>query len=400
MAIFCKKVHFCAEMKPDPIPREIALAINVGIVHLDRVTQGIRAYAVRQTEWRFLVSPETHYLSPIQLEGWQGDGVIALANTAEDFRVLESLDCPVVNLSGVVAASPFPRVRPDYRKIGVMAAEHLLERGFRRFGFYGVSDVWYSGEYERGYSETVAARGCECRILRVPGTLGRPARWNVGQEELEQWLERMEPPVGVMAAHDPRATMVTRACERLGLRVPDDVAVIGANNDTVACESSRPPLTSVERNDEKIGWRAAECLHDLIRGNAPAEGDLVVPPGVVRERASTESFAIDHPDLREAVRVAQAKFRQPIGVDELVAASGRSRRWLETSFANQINVSPSTFLARLRVREAVRLLEEENVVSLGEISARCGFTGTRQLNAHFLREFGIGAKAYVEKLRR
>ncbi|MEM9281037.1 MAG: hypothetical protein AAGA96_04360, partial [Verrucomicrobiota bacterium] len=106
-------------------PLEIALAINVGITHLERVVRGIREYAAQHTNWRFLVSPETHYLSPTALEGWDGDGVIALANTPEDVRVLDSLDCPVVNLSGAAPESPFPRIRPDYDRIGRMAAWHL-----------------------------------------------------------------------------------------------------------------------------------------------------------------------------------------------------------------------------------------------------------------------------------
>ena len=118
-------------------PLEIALAINVGVTHLERVVRGIRDYAERHTNWRFLISPETHYLSPTALEGWNGDGVIALANTPEDIRVLKSLNCPVVNLSGAYPESDFPRIRPDYDRIGRMAAWHLLDRGYRRCGVYG-----------------------------------------------------------------------------------------------------------------------------------------------------------------------------------------------------------------------------------------------------------------------
>ena len=384
-------------MAAEESSREIALAINVGIVHLERVTRGIRAFASRHTRWRFLVSPETHYLSPAALEGWEGDGVIALANTEEDLRALQSLACPVVNLSGVFQESPFPRVRPDYRRIGAMAATHLLDRGFRRFGFYGVSEVWYSSQYEAGFVAEVERRGYACNTLRVPSTLGTPIRWNVGQEELEAWLAGMAPPIGVMAAHDPRATMVVRACERVGLRVPEDVAIIGANNDTVACESSRPPLTSVERNDAEIGWRAADRLAKLIAGETVAEADLVVPPGQVRERASTDSFAIEQPDLGAAVRYARDHFRESIGVADLVDASGRSRRWLEKAFLDRVGLSPSAFLARLRTREATRLLGEEGELSLGRVAVRSGFSGTRQLNAQFLREFGVPAKGYVER---
>ncbi|HRQ90048.1 MAG TPA: XylR family transcriptional regulator, partial [Bacteroidia bacterium] len=311
---------------------EIALAVNVGITHLARVVRGIREYAEGHTQWRFLLSPETHYLSPTALEGWKGDGVIALANTEEDFRVLASLDCPVVNLSGAWERSAFPRVRPDYEEIGRMAARHLLERGYRRFGFYGVSNVWYSSVYERGFSDELRHRGHGCSVLQVPATLSEKARWDTGQGELELWLGTLRPPFAVMAAHDPRAAMVLRACERVGLSVPGDVAVVGVNNDTVTCESCRPPLTSIERNDHEIGLVAARWLDRLIRGNADLHSEKVVPPGRICERASTDHLAVDQPDLLAVLEFAKAHYHRPIGVAELVDACSRSRRWVEDAF--------------------------------------------------------------------
>lgn len=380
------------------VPLEIALAINVGITHLERVVRGIREYAERHTNWRFLVSPETHYLSPSALEGWGGDGVIALANNQEDFRILESLDCPVVNLSGAFEDPVFPRVRPDYVKIGRMAAWHLLDRGYRRFGFYGMADVWYSGLYEKGFSGELRSRGFDCSLLHVPSTLSEKTRWDIGQGELELWLGTQEPPLGIMAAHDPRAAMIIRSCERVGLRVPDDVAVIGVNNDTVACESCRPALTSIERNDSEIGREAAMLLDRLIHGKpAPAE-DQVVTPGAVRDRASTDSLAVDHPDLLAAVEFAREHFQEAIGVSDMVDACPRSRRWLEDSFLEHLGCTPRTFLFRLRLREAQRLLSEEPSLSPGEIAKRSGYSGTRQLNAHFRSEFGVPVKEFAARV--
>jgi len=374
-------------------PLEIALAINVGITHLERVVRGIREYAARHANWRFLISPETHYLSPTALEGWRGDGVIALANTDEDFRVLASLDCPVVNLSGVREFSLFARVRPDYETIGRMGARHLLERGYRRFGFYGVAHVWYSSSYEKGFSSELAARGFACSVLQVPATLSEKTRWDIGQGELELWLGKLTPPFAIMAAHDPRAAMVIRACERVGLRVPDDVAVVGVNNDTIACESCRPPLTSIERNDGEIGIGAARLLDRLIHRKTRGRIERIVPPGAIRERASTDSLAVDHPDLLLAIEFANKNFHRPIGIPDLVEACPRSRRWLEDAFAENLGCTPGTFLSRLRLREAQRLLADLPDLPLGEVAQNCGFSGTRQMNAQFRRDLGVAAKA-------
>lgn len=383
-----------------PPLRDIALAINVGIAHLERVVRGIRDYAEKNANWRFLISPETHYLPPTALENWKGDGVIALANTAEDFRVLSSLDCPVVNLSGAAADPVFPRARPDYERLGRIAAQHLLERGHQRFGFYGIDDVWYSDCYEKGFAEELRSRGFGCSVLRAPSTLGAKARWDIGQEALERWLGAMVPPFAVMAAHDPRAALVIRACERVSLRVPTDVAVIGVNNDTISCESCRPPLTSIERNDSEVGREAAQLLDRLMQGDSSPDEDRVVSPGIVRERASTDALAVSHPDLLSAIEFARERFRESIGVSDLVGASSRSRRWLEEIFAAQLGCTPRTFLFRLRLREAQRLLVTEPTISPGELARRSGYTSTRQLNAHFRREFGLRAKEFAHTMER
>tara|TARA_R110000850_G_scaffold157962_11_gene282066 strand:+ start:1019 stop:2176 length:1158 start_codon:yes stop_codon:yes gene_type:complete len=376
-------------------PLEIALAINVGITHLERVVRGIREYAERHTDWRFLISPETHYLSPAALEGWEGDGVIALANSDDDIRVLKSLNCPVVNLSGAAGASAFPRVRPDYGQIGRMAAWHLLDRGYRRFGFYGIADIWYSECYESGFHNELSSRGLECSVLRVPATLGEKTRWDIGQGELELWLGTIKPPFAVMAAHDPRAAMVIRACERVGLRVPEDVAVIGVNNDSVACESCRPPLTSIERNDAEIGLEAARLLDRLIEEKPKPTEDKVVVPGAVQDRLSTDSLAVDHPDLLKAIEYSREHFREQIGVADIVEANPRSRRWLEDAFAENLGCTPRSFLFRLRIRKAQKLLTDTPDMLPGEVAVQCGYSGTRQLNAHFRAEMGMTAKEFT-----
>ncbi len=377
-------------------PLEIALAINVGVTHLERVVRGIRDYANRHTDWRFLINPETHYLSPTALEGWHGDGAIALANNPEEIRVLKSLNCPVVNLSGASPDSNFPRVRPDYDRIGRMAAWHLLDRGYRRFGFYGITNVWYSEGYEAGFRQELSARGLDCSVLNVAAALGSNTRWDIGQGELELWLGTINPPFAVMAAHDPRAAMVIRACERVGLRVPEDVAVIGVNNDTVACESCHPPLSSIERNDYEIGEEAARLLDRLIQRKEVATEEKIIAPGAVQDRQSTDSLAVDHPDLLKAIEYSREHFREPIGVADIVEANPRSRRWLEDAFVDNLGCTPRNFLFRLRIREAQKILTEMPDTPPGEVALRCGYSGTRQLNAHFRSELGMTAREFTK----
>ena len=373
--------------------QEIALAIRVGVPHLGRVAQGIRDYADTETGWRFLISPETHDLPPASLKGWRGDGVIAQCNTREEEQILAGLDCPVVNISGVLRESKFPRVRNDYRDIGKRAAVFLRERGFRRFGFYGVEDVWYSSEMEAGFCQSIEAIGFQTQSLHSPSSIEGVPRWDHGQEELESWLLAMKPPFAVMAAHDPRATMVIRACERVGLRVPTDVAVIGVNDDTITCETCVPSLTSIRRNGHQVGLHAAETLHRLINGK-PAPSEIVILPEDATKRESTETLAIDHPALAMAVEFLRSQYQQSLSVEQIAEASGKSRRWLEASFRSELNCSPAEFLGKIRVQEAQRRLENEPSIALGVLASECGFSGTRQLNTTFQREAGCSAREF------
>ncbi|MEM9282628.1 MAG: substrate-binding domain-containing protein, partial [Verrucomicrobiota bacterium] len=265
------------------------------------------------------------------------------------------------------------------------------------FGFYGITDIWYSEGYEAGFVNELATRDLGCSVLRVAATLGSTTRWDIGQGELELWLGTMTPPFAVMAAHDPRAAMVIRACERVGLQVPEDVAVIGVNNDTVACESCHPPLSSIERNDIEIGEEAARLLDQLLQGKDPPEEELVVAPGAVQDRQSTDSLAVDHPDLLNAIAYCRQHFREPIGVADIVDANPRSRRWLEDAFVENLGCTPRTFLFRLRLREAQKILIESPDLLPGEVATRSGYSGTRQLNAHFRSELGVTAREYTRE---
>lgn len=377
---------------------EVALAIRVGVPHLGRVAQGIRDFADSETDWRFLISPETHDLPPDSLRGWSGGGVIAQCNTLEEVRILSDLKCPVVNISGALEKTPFPRVINDYREIGRRAAGFLRERGFRRFGFYGVAGVWYSAEIEAGFCDSVSSQGFVVRTLRSASTMEAVPRWDHGQEELEEWLLTQQTPFAVMAAHDPRATMVIRACERVGLRVPSDVAVIGVNDDTVTCETSRPTLTSIRRSGQLVGRFAAETLFRLMHGEA-VNPEIIVKPGRFMERESTRTLAIDHPALSLAVEFINENFHEPVGVDQIVAASGQSRRWLEETFRLELNCSPAEFLKRERVKSARDILRGEPAIGLGELARQCGFSGTRQLNAVFEREAGMEVKTFQKLVR-
>ncbi len=378
--------------------KRIALAFPMGVQHLERVAYGIRNYALANTDWIFVTNPETHVLDPETLAGWDGDGVVAMVNTQKQIDVLRDLSCPVVNISGRYENTCFPRVRVDYAAAGIVAAEYLLKRGFRRFAFYGLKDVWYSSLYRDSFLQRIEADGRECSVYESISSMatGSPGLQNDG--ELERWLTGLEKPVGLVAAHDPRAAIVTRTCQELGINVPSEIAVLGINNDTTRCEFSHPTISSLDRNGEQIGQCVAELLESLIDGETAPDNDIVIAPLQVVERASTDVMAIENIDLARAIRFVHENVENPTTIDDISSHIGMSRRWLEYQFRDELQVSPHQYISKIRVERAKKLLESSERYKLKQVALMCGFTSSKQMNVVFERLTGQTPKLYRQEL--
>ena len=374
--------------------KHVAVAFRGGVAHLARLLHGITDYAKRRGDWTLTFSPESMFIPMRNLKGWPGHGVLALLQTEADARDARALRIPVVNLSGALGKTGLPRVVVDYRRIGRLAAEHLLDRGFQRFGFYGLTDRWHSHQRRSGFVERLEQEGLTCDVLEVPSGFATPRAWRFWMQPLEDWLPKLKPPVGVLAVHDPRASLLVDACERLGLRVPDDVAVVGIDNDPLACEFARVPLTSVSRNDHRVGYEAAALLDRLMAGQPAPDEDLqIAPDGVVRRR-STESFAIEDPHVKRLIRYVTEHVAEPFGVERLDKLVPFSRRSLEHRFRDCLRCTPYEYILRIRVRRAEDLLAQTAKCDLGNVARACGFNDTRRFRLVFRQITGVTPTEY------
>src|SRR5512140_1320482 len=237
-------------------PFHIALAFSVGQAHMQSLIQGITAYASHEGQWILTTAGEDGTLSIEQLEGWRGDGIIAALTRPSELRIAERFaraGIPVVTISGALRHPGVPRVMVANEEIGKLAAEHLFQCGFRRFGFYGLQRVAYSGDRERGFAAQLKTMGFSYAPRCAPSTYDRQRPWQDDLEGLRQWLKRLTPPVGIFAVNDFRARLILDACELAKLDVPAEIAVVGADNDRVVCEFSRPGLSSVDCDWQRVG---------------------------------------------------------------------------------------------------------------------------------------------------
>jgi LacI family transcriptional regulator len=374
--------------------KRVVLALPVGIPHIESHVRGILDYAAAHGRWTIGMSPESPVISIASLRGYPGDGVIAFLNTRADAQRLLKLGIPAVDLSGALERSGVPRVSVDNGAVGLLGANHLLECGFRRFGYYGVRKLWYSKQRGAAFRQRVESAGGDCSVLLVPHTASRRAAWTEVDEPLRQWLQSLRPPVGVFTCGDYRARMVIDACGRLGLRVPDDVAVLGVSNDLIACEYGDPPLSSVSRSAERVGHEAAALLDRLMKGRKAPKGDILIPPDGVVRRRSTDAVAIDDAEVAAVVRYMRDHLTERIPLDDIARRHGISRRWLHQAFRKTLGHSPHAYLNFLRVRRAQQLLVDRPKLPLRRVAQACGFSDAKRLRQAFARFVGVGPREY------
>jgi LacI family transcriptional regulator len=377
--------------------KHIALALPLDVVFVERLLPGILEFARNQGGWVFTRIPERLASSFEWLRNWEGDGAFVLIGNKTDVKVARSLSMPIVNVGGYVHDVRIPTVTLDQQLVGRFAAEHLLARRFHRFGYYGVRGLWYSEQRRIGFEDALHAAGYTSGLMESTSLIGSPRDWRRVAGELARWLKSLRPPVGIMASWDLRAQMLSEACTAIGLRVPEDVAIVGVDNDPIACEFSIPQLSSVSRNDRELGWQAANLLSQLIEGKRPSKVPILIPPDSVVARRSTDTLVIEDPEVAAIVQQIRVHLNEVFGVERILRLSPLSRRQLEQRFRKSVGSSPYAFLNELRVDRAKVLLAESRKRTLTAVASECGFSELRRFRIVFHRLTKLSPAEYRRK---
>lgn len=360
------------------------------------VMRGVAAYARGQRDWRLLMLSELASTQQFVRAVSTSQGLL-LTNIA--WAEVAPLPKATVLMRGS-GKEPFPYgVNNDDRLVGKAAAEHLIERGFRRLGYYGLR-LPFSRQREAGFVEAVEAAGCRCVVAHPVGRPQQRYGWEaaIRGDTMSRWLRTLVPPIGVFAASDQLAAGLLLELEALGLRVPEDVAVVGVDNNELRCEYSPPPLSSVDPDLERVGLESARLVDRLMRGEAvpAAERHVLVPPIGVVPRQSTNVVAVGDDAVAEAVRLIRRNLEDPPSVDELAAAVKLSRSTLERRFRRQLGRMPGDEIRRARLQHARALLVETDR-PLASIAAATGFAYLSHFSKAFRRAYGEAPRRYRQK---
>jgi LacI family transcriptional regulator len=321
---------------------------------------------------------------PPWLADWDGDGIIARIETPRIARAVVKSGLPCVDLSAARLVSSLPWVETDDAEIARLAAEHLLERGFKHFGYCGDSRFNWSVWREGHFSEQLRKAGHHCHTFS-----GNPALTDLDAQsrELSDWLRTLPKPVGIMACYDRRGQQVLDACRNATLAVPDEVAVVGVDNDELLCELAAPPLSSVIPNTHRTGYEAAALLDRMMEGKKVAAKSHLIAPLGVAARQSTDVLAIDDREVAGAVRFIREHACEGLNVADLMRVVSLSRRVLEQRFQRLLSRTPHEEILHVKLNRVQRLLAETDL-PLYLIAERTGFEHVEYLSVVFKRELG------------
>jgi LacI family transcriptional regulator len=323
---------------------------------------------------------------------WLGsvDGIIIRGlQSPELIAAVKSARVPVVDTLGSVEGLPLVHIDDD--AIGERGAQYFLERGFKHFGFCGIEDSHWSMKRRDAFVRSTAAASAAVLELKFG-----EGDWEQEQRLLATFIEKLPRPAAVMGCHDPVGQRILTACQALGARVPDDVAVLSVDNDEPFCEVADPPLSSVISNHVGVGYEAAALLDRLMAGAEPPHGPILLKPAGVAARTSTDVIAVEDPHIAAAARFIREHACDGIGVEDVVDQVPFSHTILQRRFKLTFGRSVHEEIVETRVRRAKQLLVETDL-SLAQIAERVGIgnpeyfgvvfkSKTGQTPMHFRRE--------------
>lgn len=366
-----------------------------------QLLSGISHYADLHYPCEFCMEPEFYRLSGSEQFWWTNivDAHGVIAHTWNPKVIEMILDS---GLPAVICGIPEPkanacRILTNELAVGSMAAEYLLERGFQRFAFCGFDDMVWSRKRGEYFSRRVGQAGFEVYFYKQP----RHKKHRLVHNErpvIAKWLKSLPRPIAILACCDDRTHDVLDACKLADLEVPDEVAILGVDNDELVCRLSCPQISSLALGTERAGYEAAKVLEKLMTGGKITTSERTIEnrPLYIVTRESTDVLAVEDREVAAAVRFIREHVRETITVGDVAQAATLSRRTLEQRFRRVRGHSVFEEIKRVRLDQLAHMLVDTNL-PIAQIAAGLQFPDTANLSRWFKRESGMNPSEYRKR---
>ena len=380
--------------------RNVAVIVETSNSYARNILRGVHEYARTHRGWTlYLTEHGRHEIDESFAGNWKFDGVIARIETDHMARIITAMDVPTVDVSAARLIEGIPWVETDDHAITRLALDHLHDCGLKNFAFFGDPfynwSIWRQQMFERILGRPDIIRS---RIFNLPTRTEPRVRWWTQRDAIRDWLKSQPKPVGIFACYDACGQQLLEICRYYDLKVPEDIAVIGVDNDELLCELATPSMSSVIPNSFGTGAYAAEILDRMMQGEKLAGRKHSIEPLGVRKRVSTDVLTVSDRHVAQAVAFIRKNAHKNIGVEDVLHIVPLSRRVLEARFRRALNRTPHQEILRVRTN-AVRELLLETDMSLSEISEALGIKHPEYLSVFFKKETGMTPREYRDQVR-
>ena len=357
---------------------------------------GIARYSALNGPWTFYRKPPAYLNSGPdfnlhELKAWEPDGIVC---SIAHIRELAPLKVPMIGYDPGTYSGRIPCVASDHAEAGRLAAQHLLDLGHRNFAFCGFNSLIWSKKRGETFCSAIEKSGAQ---VDVYNNIEDNSSWSQEEPLVQEWIKSLPKPIGMFCVNDDRAASIMETCRVLEFGVPEDISIIGADDDEYICDLENPPLSSVRIASEQAGYKAAQLLHQMIQGKETMDGQRIIAHATgITSRQSTDVLMVQNTEVRKALRFIRENTIHPIRVRDVVNATGLSHRTLNDQFHRELGCSIVKQLTRARVDYISRLLTDTDM-QIQEIALTVGYEDDRHFSRYFKRATGLTPQAYRRK---
>lgn len=378
---------------------KVLLLIDYSSEFSRRVLRGLIQYSKEHGPWIFYRLP-SYYKALYGKEGivqwakeWHADAIIARWDH-EGTDLLKTLNIPVILQNYKDRSEYFSNLTGDYIGTGEMAAQFFVKRRYTNFAFYGNKGVVWSRERAEGFRKAVEKSGGNYYYYESENLSGE--QWSSSHMQLDDWLLSLPKPVGLFACDDSFALQVSEICKINNIKIPEEISLLGVDNDELICNLSDPPISSIVLDVEKGGYEAGRLLNRLITAEKKEPFNIIINPIRFELRKSTEKYAISNDYISKVVNHIEDNFTAEINIETLTRFVPLSRRNLEVKFKQEMGTSIYQFILNCRIEFFAHLLLTTDK-PLFDLALESGFNDCKNISRIFKKFKGFTPLEYRQK---